>query len=111
MEPNNEQLIYVDASNGDIINNVPLIYDVNTACTAQTLYSGIQAVTCDSYTGGIRLRENRNGVDIQTLNLNSAYNYANAVDFSNSNTRFLGIGQILILIGQHWMLTGEQKRY
>ena len=33
MLPSNEQLIYVDANNGNIINNVPLILDANTSCT------------------------------------------------------------------------------
>ena len=89
MLPSNEQLIYVDANNGNIINNVPLILDANTSCTAQTSYSGTQSITGDTYSGGIRLQETRNGVLIQTLNLNSTYNYSNATDFSNSNTNWI----------------------
>ncbi|MCL2502704.1 MAG: hypothetical protein FWE99_06175 [Bacteroidales bacterium] len=47
MKPFNRQLIYVDAINGDIIDDVSLLLDVNTPGTAQTRYSGTQAITCD----------------------------------------------------------------
>ncbi len=88
MEPNNEQLIYVDASNGSIINNVPLIFDSNIPCTAQTRYSGTQTIAGDTYSGGIRLQESRNGVNVQTLNLHNSYNYGSATDFTNNNTNW-----------------------
>jgi bacillolysin len=86
--PNNEQLVYVDATMGDVIRTTPLVYDVNTPCTAQTRYSGTLAIIGDSFAGGFRLRENRNGVDVQTLNLQGGNNYANAIDFANANTNF-----------------------
>lgn len=93
LEPNNEQLIYVDANNGDVIGDVPLISDANVPCTAQTRYSGIQAITGDSYTGGNRLREVRtttagNTANIVTLNIQNGSNYANAIDFVNTTTNF-----------------------
>lgn len=87
--PNDEQWIYVDAITGDVIRATPLIYDVNTPCTAQTSYSGTLAITGDSFAGGFRLRESRNGVDVQTLNLQGTNNYANAIDFANTNTNFI----------------------
>lgn len=86
--PNNEQMVYVDAVKGDIIRTTPLIYDVNTPCTAQTRYSGMLGIIGDSFAGGFRLRENRNSVDIQTLNLQETDNYAIAVDFTNTNTNW-----------------------
>ena len=86
--PNNEQWIYVDAVTDDVIRETPLIYDVNTPCTAQTRYSGTLGITGDSFAGGFRLRENRNGVDVQTLNLQNSSIYANAIDFTNTNTNF-----------------------
>ncbi len=88
LEPFNEQLIYVDANNGYIIANIPLIIEDNVACTAQTKYSGNQAITGDTYTGGNRLREVRNGVNVQTLNLHGSYVYGTATDFSNNNTNW-----------------------
>jgi len=78
----------VDAVTNEVIREIPLIYDVNTPCTAQTIYSGTVGITGDSFTGGFRLRENRNGVDIQTLNLQNSFNYATAIDFTNTNTNF-----------------------
>ncbi len=88
MLPDNEQLIYVDANDGSVINNIPLIYDANVSCTGQTKYCGPQNFTGDSFTGGYRLRESRNGVSIQTLNLHSTDIYASATDFVNSNTNW-----------------------
>lgn len=86
--PNNVQLVYVNANTGEIINTTPQMLDANTPLTAQTKYSGTLAITGDSFAGDYRLRENRNGVDIQTLNLNHTYNYAAATDFTNTNTNF-----------------------
>ena len=103
MLPSNEQLIYVDANNGNIINNVPLILDANTSCTAQTSYSGTQSMTGDTYPGGIRLQETRNGVLIQTLNLNNTLNYSSATDFSNSNTNWIS-GSWPIFTQDQWAL-------
>jgi len=88
LDPNNEQLIYVDANNGNIINDVPLIIDLNISGVAQTRYNSTQPIINDSYVGGYRLQENRNGVNIQTQNLSSTFAYSNALDFSNSNTNW-----------------------
>jgi len=116
MEPNNEQMIYVDAINGDILGNVPLIYDNNTTCTAQTRYSTIQNITGDSYSSGYRLFETRsttpgNNVNIHTWNCLTQPNYTNAVEFSNTNTNWtsgswLYINQDQVALDAHW---GEEK--
>ncbi len=89
LSPDNEQLIYVDAITGDIIGDEPLISDANTPCNAQTKYSGTQAITGDSYTGGYRLQETRNGVTVETLNMQHGFNPISAIDFSNTNTNFI----------------------
>jgi Zn-dependent metalloprotease len=88
LNPINQQLVYVDANTGEIINTTPQILDSNTPLTAQTKYSGTLSITGDSYTGGYRLRETRNSVSIQTLNLQNSYNYPIAIDFTNTNTSF-----------------------
>jgi len=62
LQPDNEQLIFVDATNGEIIRDVPLIMDANTPGSAQTMYSGVQSITCDSYSGGYRLYESRHSL-------------------------------------------------
>jgi len=50
--------VYVDAKTGKVINNISLITDVETPSTANTLYSGTQNITADSYSGGYRLIDN-----------------------------------------------------
>lgn len=105
--PNNEQEIYVDAVTNEVIRETPLIYDVNTPCTAQTRYSGTLGITGDSFAGGFRLRENRNGVDVQTLNLQNTMNYATAIDFTNTNTDFINgnwanFNQDQAALDAHW---------
>lgn len=91
--PENEQLIYVNATSGEIIGDIPLICNINIPINAQTLYSGNQNITGDTFAGGNRLHEVRsttlgNTANIITLNIQSGFNYATAVDFANSNTNF-----------------------
>ncbi|MBS1559756.1 MAG: M4 family metallopeptidase [Bacteroidetes bacterium] len=91
--PENEQIIYVNATNGEIIADVPLLCNINIACTAQTRYSGTQNITGDTFAGGNRLREIRNTTagntaNIVTLNIQNGFIYANAVDFANNTTNF-----------------------
>ena len=107
LSPNNEQLIYIDALTGDVIGEVSLILDVNTPGTVQTMYSGTKNITCDSYTGGFRLRENKNGVDILTMNLSNTTNLSNAIDFTNSNANWsngswAGFTQDRQALDAHW---------
>jgi bacillolysin len=107
LSPNNEQLIYIDASTGDVIGEVSLLLDVNTPGTAGTLYSGTKNITCDSYTSGFRLRENKNGVDILTMNLSHTTNLSNAIDFNNSNANWTngswaGFAQDRQALDAHW---------
>lgn len=115
--PNNEQWVYVDAISGIVIRVTPLIEDVNTPCTAQTKYSGILGITGDSFAGNFRLRENRNGVNVQTMNCLNQSNYANAIDFTNSNTSWTtgswpNIGQDQVALDAHWgaEMESEAKR-
>jgi len=53
LQPNNEQLVFVDALSGNVIRTIPLISDVNTPCTAQTRYSGTLGIIGDSFNGGV----------------------------------------------------------
>jgi len=85
--PGKDQLVFIDAGNGDVINSLSLDENVNTPCTAQTLYSGQVGITGDSYTGGFRLREVRNAVNVATLNLQGGF--TTSIDFTNNNTNWL----------------------
>ena len=69
LDPRSIQIIWVDAVTAEFLNRESLICNTNASGTAATRYSGTRNITGDSFTGGFRLREIRNGVDIQTLNL------------------------------------------
>ena len=70
------------------MNYESLVCDVNTVGTAATMYSGSRSVVADSFTGGFRLREVRNGVNIQTFDINEGTNYSGAVDFVDNNNNW-----------------------
>jgi len=93
LRPENEQIIIVNAINGEIIQDVPLIIDANTSGTAQTLYSSSQNITCDSYSNEYRLYETRNtttgnNVIIHTKNCLNQTDIANAIEFSNTGVNW-----------------------
>jgi Zn-dependent metalloprotease len=110
--PNNEQWVYVNAETNDIIRTTPLIFDINTPATAQTLYSGTLGIISDSYSGGFRLNETRtttsgNDINIHTFNSLSQPNYTNAAEFSNNNTNWTtgswsDINQDQSALDAHW---------
>ena len=105
---------FVDAQNEDIISKITSRCDIDTPGTASTYYSGVQNITCDSYAGGYRLKDNAR--NIHTYNATSITlspeinenNYAyylqpenidGLVDFYSSGTNFsglYGLGQITI---------------
>lgn len=81
--------VFVDAIIGKVVNKISLINDADVTATANTLYSGTQTITTDSYVGGYRLRNNSK--KIETYNLNNTESYSNATDFSNSSTNWTGV--------------------
>jgi Zn-dependent metalloprotease len=104
--------IYVDAINGNIINKVNLFANADTPGTAQTLYSGTQSITCDSYSGGYRLRES--GRKIQTYDATYATNlttsgFTGAIDFTNPSTTWGGVPRLssftISTISKNWWYT------
>ena len=100
LEPRNEQLIFVDAVNGEIINDVSLILRSNTNGSADTMYSGTQNITCDSYLGNYRLYEIRattqgNSAMIHTRNTNGR------AEFLNTNTNWKSGSWATFSLHQH----------
>lgn len=110
LSPHSNKIYYIDAQDGHLLYAEQLIkhadktkegkgveaylnkssgqkaYFANAAGTGATRYSGNQAFTTDSFSGGYRLRETRSGVTIQTLNmLNQGKNYAGAYDFTDQD--------------------------
>jgi len=109
--PNNEQFVFVDAVNGGIVLDVPLILKANTSGTALTRYSTTKTIICDSYTGGYRLYENRGttsgkSAEIHTRNCLNTTNWGSAIEFSNSSTSWTsgwaGFTQHQAALDAHW---------
>lgn len=88
LEPFNEQLIFVDAKNGNIVANIPLVLNENVGCEGPLRYSGLHGFMGDSYSGGVRLSELRYNVTVSTRNLRRTYDYANATEFHNNDIHF-----------------------
>lgn len=90
LQPTSIQDIWVDAVSGDVVRAESKVNHSNTSGTAQTLYSGTRSIVGDSFAFGYRLKELRNGVDIQTLNLvHGDINYiGNAVDFVDNDNNW-----------------------
>lgn len=86
--PLSRSWVYVDAISGEVIWKTDRIHDTDTPATAHTMYSGMQTIITDSFSGGYRLKEAARGNGIQTFNLNNDTDPANGVDFVNSGTNW-----------------------
>lgn len=86
--PLSRKIYYVDAINGKLLYANPLIKHVNATGTAATRYSSSRSIVTDSYSGGFRLRETRNGTRIETYNMNMGSNYGAATDFTDNNNNW-----------------------
>ncbi len=88
-QPLSRNYVYVNANDGSIIGQENLIEFVNTSGTASTHYNGQRSIISDSFNGGFRLRETRDGVMIQTYNmLNQGANYGSAPDFNDGDNNW-----------------------
>lgn len=92
---------FIDAQTGELLMAVPVVCTVNIPCNGTTLYSGSQNFTGDTFGGGTRLRQVRNGVNISTLNNQNSVN-VNAVDFLNATTTWNSTGQNAGAIDVHF---------
>lgn len=85
------KICMVDAGTGEVLMKVDDVCYVNIPSMGATVYSGNRNFTGDTFAGGVRLREVRNGVDIATLNNQNNVNI-NAVDFANATTTWTSAG-------------------
>jgi len=86
--PFSKQIVYVDATTGEIIWTEERIHHIDTPGTATTAYSGVRNITTDSFGAGYRLRESGRGSGIQTFDLNNTTDYGSAVDFVDTNNNW-----------------------
>lgn len=85
-EPTTRDYIFVDAISGGIIKRSSRLYHTNSNGSGDTRYSVNRNFVTDSFVGGFRLREIRNGVQIETYNmLGQGTNYGSAADFVDNN--------------------------
>ncbi|MCF6180499.1 CUB domain-containing protein [Lutibacter sp.] len=104
--------LFIDTKTGKVINKINLIANADTSGTAQTLYSGTQNITFDSYSGGYRLRES--GRNIETYNATNATGlttagFTGSTDFTNASTSWNGVSRLssftISNIAQSWWYT------
>ncbi|MBW6483065.1 MAG: M4 family metallopeptidase [Vicingaceae bacterium] len=104
--------VYIDAQTGEVLNKINLIAHADVPGTAQTLYSGTQNITCDSYSGSYRLRES--GRNIHTYNATNATGlttsgFTGSTDFTNSSTTWTGVPRLtsftISAVSQSWWYT------
>jgi len=93
IEPDNERIIFVDAINGKVIQDISLVFNSNTSGYAQTKYSDGQNIICDSYPQGYRLYETKNTVlnkslIIHTFNIQNRVYEPYLIEFTNTNTNW-----------------------
>lgn len=107
--PVSSDLVYVDALNASVIEResriFPIVHDLsqlsttakkslptdlekstipsNATGTAATRYSGSKSIVTDSYSGGYRLFETRNGALIHTRNMYNQTNFSSVLEFSD----------------------------
>jgi len=80
---------YIDVITGKLLANESVVCASNASGSAETMYSGTKSVITDSYNSQYRLREIRNGVSIETYNLNHYLEWQTnlATDiYDNNNT-------------------------
>jgi Zn-dependent metalloprotease len=88
--PMSRNYVWVDAITGEVINIESRIHFSNAMGTAFTRYSGTRTITTDSYSGGYRLRETKNGVNISTFNMNHTGNYT-STDFTDNDNNWTAV--------------------
>jgi Zn-dependent metalloprotease len=90
LQPHNEQMIFVDAITGEIIQVSSLINNANTPGYAQTMYSDFQNITCDSYQGNYRLYEERSTTPGNSAIINTEHrtNVGNIEPYINTSTNW-----------------------
>ncbi len=94
--------VFVDANNGQILDEQNLICTADVVGTGVTKYSGSKAMTCDNTTGPFRLREVGRGNGIETYNLSGGTTYGSATDFTNGSSTWNLPGTDQAASDAHW---------
>ncbi|HBX51189.1 MAG: hypothetical protein A2275_09130 [Bacteroidetes bacterium RIFOXYA12_FULL_35_11] len=102
--PLKRAMIYIDATNGELLFQNILLHATDVQGTAVTKYSGTQTITSDSYNGSFRLRETGRGNGIQTFDMNMGDSYQNATDFTDDDNYWNNVNTELdeVATDAHW---------
>lgn len=103
-KPLSRSYVYVDAFNGQIVNQQSILHDADVVGTAVTAYSGTQTMTADSFGGGFRLRESGRGDGINTYNMQTGTSYGAAVDFTDTDNFWNNVNPQMdeVATDAHW---------
>lgn len=109
-QPFSRQYVFVSAADGRILKTEDRLRNTDVTGTAYTVYSGVQTITTDSYSGQFRLRETGRGLGIETYNLNAGTSTASAVDFMDADNSWNNINaqKDQYATDAHW---GAEKTY
>jgi len=94
--------VFIDANNGEILDEQNLICTADVVGSANTKYSGTVVMTCDNASGPFRLRETGRGNGIQTYDLNNGTSTGSAVDFTNGSSNWNLSGADQAATDAHW---------
>jgi len=83
--PMNRQMIYVNAENGEIVLDLPLIHFSRVAATAQTAYYGVRNIETTQSGALYNLQDQTRGNGIHTYNCNNTATWPNTY-YTNSTT-------------------------
>ncbi len=101
-QPLSRQVVYVDASNGEVLFSENKIQTIDEVGTASTGYSGTQTMTSDKVSvGNYRLQETGRGLGVRTFNCATTTNYTNT-DFTNSSNSWNLTGVDQYATDAHW---------
>ncbi len=88
-QPQSRKLVYVDAANGQILDEMEMLCSQNTPGTAQTKYSGEREIVTESIdTNLFRLVETTRGFGIETYNAQKSTSVGNATDFTDQDNHW-----------------------
>jgi Zn-dependent metalloprotease len=106
--PLSRAYVFVDASNGQVVETENLICSANVTNTVVTKYSGTQTVTAD-FNGSIyQFKETARGLGIETYNMQATTNYNTAVSYTNTVSNWTIVNNTQGGRDAHW---GAEKTY
>lgn len=87
-EPLSRDYVYVNAQTGKVIQRDPVIKHAQAQGRADTRYSGTRLIKTEENAGVYRLRDSSRGKGVETYNMQGAYFYGSAIDFTDNDNNW-----------------------